>query len=98
VDEWDRAHFDGHTTTVAVEHDDLGIGDRLVGDDLPCERLARAASLLWDNDRAELAAENVADEALAGRIHPADHAMCVDDVARDVDALERVLDPHRFQH
>jgi hypothetical protein len=48
VDEWDRAHFDGHTTTVAVEHDDLGIGDRLVGDDLPCERLARAASLLGD--------------------------------------------------
>jgi hypothetical protein len=52
VDEWDRAHFDRHTTTIAVEQDDLGVGDRLVADDLSCECLARAASLLGSNDSA----------------------------------------------
>src|SRR5262249_51794456 len=54
--------------------------------------LARPAGLLRCDDRRELEAAHVADDAPRGRVHPADDAGRVDDVARDVDRLERGLD------
>jgi hypothetical protein len=98
ADERNRAHLDRHPIAVEVDHRHLGIGDRFVPDHLSREHFAGATGVLRSHDGRELAAANVADDALTRRVHPADHAVDIDDVARHVDALERLLDPHRLQN
>jgi predicted amidohydrolase len=98
ADERYRADLDGQPVAAAVEQHDLRVGDRLVPDNLAGEDSLRTTCFLRRDDGRELAAADVSDEAFTGRIHPADHARCVDHVARYVDPFERLLDAHRLQH
>lgn len=94
-----RAHFDGDAVAVVVDEDDGRVGRVQVPEQPAGKELPRAASVLRRDDGRELAAFDVSDEPARSRVHPADHTRLVDEVAGDVDVLERVSDLclHRLQ-
>ena len=59
---------------------------------LPREELAGAPAVLRRDDGGEVATANVAEKPLGCRIEPPDDSLCVEDVARDADALQSLLD------
>ena len=59
---------------------------------LPGEQLAGAQVVLGRDDGGEVATANVADKLLGCRIDPPDDSPCVEDVARDADAFQSLLD------
>jgi hypothetical protein len=59
---------------------------------LPREQLACAPAVLGRDDGREPATANVADKPLGCRIDPADDSRRVEDVARDADAAQSLLD------
>ena len=62
-DERHRAELDRDAIAFVVDDHDRGVGDLGGGEDLAGEQLPRATRLLGRNDRGELAADDVADEA-----------------------------------
>ena len=56
------------------------------------EQLAGAAAVLGRDDGGEVATADVADKPLGCRIDPPDDARFVEDIARDADALQSLLD------
>ena len=67
------------------------------GEEIKPEYLARLERLLRCHHRGELPSPGVADESPRGRIEPADDAVPVDGVARDVHVLERSFDVAAYQ-
>jgi hypothetical protein len=65
----------------------LGGAEHLLG-----EQLAGAPAVLGGDDGGELTSANVADKPLGGRIDPANDSRRVEDVARDADVLQSLLD------
>jgi hypothetical protein len=55
-------------------------------------QLAGALPVLERDDGGELATANIAHKPLGRRIDPADDSRCVEDVARDADAVQSLLD------
>ncbi len=56
------------------------------------EQLAGAPAVLGRDDRGEVATADVADKLLGRRVDPPDDSRCVEDVARDADAFQCLLD------
>jgi hypothetical protein len=52
----------------------------------------RTTLLLGRDDRREQLAAHVPDHRYRGRVHPANDPVLVEDVARDIDVLERFFD------
>ena len=86
-----RADLHGHPRA-GGRHEDAGRVCGLRAVHLPGEQLAGALPVLGRDDGGELAAANVADKPLGRRIDPPDDSRCVEDVARDADAVQRLLD------
>ncbi len=59
---------------------------------LPREQLAGAPAVLGRDDGGDVATANVAEQPLGCRIDPTNDPRCVEDVARDADALQSLLD------
>ncbi len=89
--EWHRADLHGHPRA-GGRNKDAGRVCGGLAEYLPGEQLAGAPAVLGRNDGGEVAAANVADELLGCRIDPADDTGCVEDVARDADAAQSLLD------
>ena len=87
-----RAHLDDEALARRVEQHELCVGELRRSSQLLREDLARQACRLGRDDGGELAPDRVADKSLCGPVQPADDAVCVDHVGRDVDVLERCLD------
>ena len=87
-----RAELDTDPLAVGADHDDLRVRRAVRDRDVAGEDLPRAAGLLRCDDRSELPAAHVADQAACRLVQPADDARPVDHVARDVDRLEGRLD------
>ena len=68
------------------------IGGHGGAEHLLSESLAGTGSVLGRYDGGEVATANVAEKLLGCRIHPPDDSRFVDDVARDVDVLQSLLD------
>jgi hypothetical protein len=91
-----RADLDDESIAVRVDERHFGIRHDRGSGDLASEDVLRVPPVLGRHHRRELFAPNVAYELHRGRVDPTDHAGSIDDVARDVDALEHALDvtPH----
>src|SRR6478735_3613806 len=61
-------------------------------EDLSREELPGAGAVLGSDDRREVAASNITEQAPSRRVEPADDARWVEDVARDSDAVQSLLD------
>ena len=68
------------------------IGGRGGAEHLLSESLAGTGPVLGRYDGGEVATANVAEKLLGCRVDPPDDSRCVDDVARDVDVLQSLLD------
>ena len=87
-----RAELDIHPRAGGRNQDAGRLGGRRSTEHLARERLAGSVAVLGCNDRGEVATTNIAEEPLGGRVDPADDSRCVEDVARDTDAAESLLD------
>ena len=87
-----RAHFDCNQAAVGADEYDAGVGNRCSADNLSREDLAGAQRILGRNDRSELPPANVADDVAGGTIQPADYPGRIDDVTRDVDVLQDLVE------
>ena len=94
------ADVDRDALAVRADHDNRRVRDVILADHLPGEELARATRLLGRDDGGELVPVHVADECLRRRVHPAHDARGVDQIARDVQELERLDDvlAHQLKH
>jgi hypothetical protein len=84
-----RADLDRDAPSSSVDHDNLCIGHVRVAQDLAGEEFACPTRLLGRHDRRELLPDLITDQRPRGAVHPADDARAIDDVSRDVHALER---------
>ena len=92
VHERHRAELHGHPRSGGRDQDAGRVCGRGGAEHLLGEQLAGAAGVLGRDDGGVVAAANVAEKPLGCRIDPADDARCVEDVARDADALQSLLD------
>src|SRR5262249_44428648 len=97
VEDRDGGDLDADVVAGAVQDHDAGVGHRGRPDDLPREELTCSPRVLGRDDRRELAAGDLTDDATAGWIDPADDAVRIDQIAGDVDVLEDFFDAHRLQ-
>src|SRR6476620_201866 len=87
-----RADLHGHPRAGGRNQD----AGRVVGgggaEHLPEEQLAGATAVFGRDDGGEVTTANVADKLLGCRVDPPDDSCFVEDVARDADVLESLLD------
>src|SRR5262249_13615666 len=86
----DRAHLDRDAPAVPVYEHHRAVGRVGVAEEPASEELLCPSRLLRRDDGRELPPSPGPDEAAPGRVHPADHAGAVDQIARDVDVLDRL--------
>jgi hypothetical protein len=87
-----RAHFDCNQAAVGAEKHDTGVGNRCSADNLSREELAGAQRILGRNYGSELPPANVADDVAGSTIQPADYSGRIDDVTRDVEVLQHLVE------
>ena len=92
VHEWHRADLYGHPRAVSRDQDAGRVGGRGGAEHLAGEQLAGAAAVLGRDDGGVLATANVAEKPLGRRIDPADDSRRVEDVTRNTDAGQSLLD------
>lgn len=92
ADQRHRAHLHREATARAVDENDRRVGRVGTPEQLAREHLPGPSCVLRGDDGGELPPVDVADQAPARRIQPADDSGRVDQVARDVDVLERMRD------
>jgi len=88
--ERDGTDLDRHPLTLVADEHYRAVRRISAAKQLAREHLAGASVFLGSDDRRELTPFDVPDETTGGAVHPADHARRVDQVARDIDVLERV--------
>ena len=82
----------GTRVPVGRNQDAVRVCGRGGAEHLLCKQFAGASAVLRCDDGGELATANVPEKALGGGIDPADDSRLVEDVARDADAAESLLD------
>jgi len=87
-----RADLHGHPRAGGREQDAGRVGGGGGAEHLPGEQLAGAAAVFGCDDGCEVTTANVADKLLGCRVDPPDDSCFVEDVARDADVLESLLD------
>ena len=87
-----RAHLQREAGSVGRDEHPAGLGRRGRAEHLAGEELLRRRPVLRADNRGEVPAANVAEEALSRRVDPPDDSGRVEDVARDGQAGERPLD------
>ena len=92
VHERHRAHLHGHPRAGGRDEDAGRLGGRGGAEHLPGEQLAGAPAVLGRDDGSEMATANIAEKPLGCRIDPPDDSRRVEDVARDADAVQSLLD------
>ncbi len=83
ADQGNRAHLQREPGSVGRDEDRVGLGRRGRAEHLACEELLRPCPVLQADNRREVPAANVAEEALGRRVDPPDNAGRVEDVTRD---------------
>src|SRR3954451_16512184 len=86
------ADVDVEPRALGRDQDTGGVRGRGGPEHLPREQLACAAGVLGRDDGREVAAANITDETLGCRIDPPDDSRRVEDIARDADAAQSLLD------
>ena len=87
-----RADLHGHPLPGGRKQDAGRICGRRSAEHLLGEQLAGAPAVLGRDDGGDVATADVAEKPLGRRIDPADDSRRVEDVARDTDALQSLLD------
>ena len=82
----------GTRVPVLLNQDGVRLGGRGGAEHLLGEQLAGAPAVLGRHDGGEVATADVADEPLGCRIDPPNDPGLVEDVARDGDVLQSLLD------
>ena len=86
------AHLQGRRVPSVDTNIAAGLGRRTRPEHLAGEELLRLRLVLRADDRREVPAADVAEQALGRRVEPPDDSGRVEDVARDGQADERLLD------
>ncbi len=92
VHERHRAELHGHPRSDGRNQDAGRLCGRGSAEHFLGEQLAGAAAVLGRDNGGEVATANVAEKLLGCRIDPADDSCFVENVARDADALQSLLD------
>lgn len=90
-------YLDANAAAFAVDDHRGRVGGRSPTDDLPHEQFASPPRVLGCYDRRELSADDVTDNPTSRRIDPPHDAVCVNQVTRHIDVLERFLEIQRVQ-
>ena len=90
--QWHRADLHRDSLPGGRDQDAGGIRGRGGAQHLLSEQLAGAAVVLRRDDGGELATTNVAEEPLGCGVDPLDDSRRVDDVARDTDVVQSLLE------
>ena len=87
-----RAQVDGDALAVRADDHDLVVRAFDAAADVAREDLTGAARLLRRDDRRELLAAHVADQALGRRVHPTDDPVAVDHIRGNTNLLQCIFE------